>query len=242
MSISSPPALTASVLDVPTGVHQAFEFEGDKIYVRDCYPRYYDMLISLLEDKTVERISVTGTPGIGKSTFYLYFLTRYHKEYAGKLISLASFSHSRTMESCKILKPDGSLEYQEKIPRTGVDLYLYDGPPDKKQPDDSGKLIIFTCPNFAWFNDIDRDSFHRIRYMPNWEFAALQKANTELELDIPAEVLKERFCLFGGSARYCLSMNEEYVEKGRVKIRQGLSRSGLSRTSRAASRTKLFTG
>jgi hypothetical protein len=89
---------------------------------------------------------------------------------------LASFSKSRTMISCKSLKPDGSLEYHEKIPRTGVDLYLYDGPPDKRQPDDSGKLIIVTGPNFAWFNDIDRDHFHRTRYMPNWEFAALIKS------------------------------------------------------------------
>lgn len=223
MSIPSPPTDLDSTFDVPTGVPQAFKFDGKKIYVRDCYPRYYDLLVSLLEDDGVERVSLTGTPGIGKSTFYLYFLTRYHQTNPGKSIALVSFSKSRVMKSCKVLE-DGSLATQTTIPTSGIDLYLYDGPPKKTQPDDSGKLITFTCPNYGWFDDVLRDSYHRKRYMPDWEFSELQKANVELELGICDEVLRERFRLFGGSARYCLCTNEEYVDEGRMKVRQGLSK------------------
>mmetsp|Transcript_10240 Transcript_10240/g.28214 ORF Transcript_10240/g.28214 Transcript_10240/m.28214 type:complete len:536 (+) Transcript_10240:7-1614(+) len=225
MSIPSAPTFleSESTFDVPFGVPQAFKFEGKKIYVRDCYPQYYDLLVSLLEDDGVERVSVTGTPGNGKSTFYLYFVTRYIEENPEKIIALASFTKSRKMMSCKTCK-DGSLHSEANIPRNNVDLYLYDGPPEQQQPDDSGKLVVFTCPNFGWFNDIVRDSYHRTRYMPDWAFSELQKANIELELGISAQVLNERFRLFGGSARYCLSTNEEYVNKGRAKIRQGLSK------------------
>ena len=86
-------------------------------------------------------------------------------------------------------------------------------------------MIAFTYPNFGWFDESVRDSFHRKRFVPDWEFAELQKANVELELGISAETLSERFRHFGGgSARYCLSTDEEFIDEVRTEIRQGLAK------------------
>ena len=73
-----------------------------QFYVRDCYKTYYDYISEILLTKEecsnikgiflaydggtpkgfmkVQYISVTGTPGIGKSIFYIYFFERFRKD------------------------------------------------------------------------------------------------------------------------------------------------------------------
>ena len=59
----------------------SYKYTNNQFYVRRCYPVYYDMIINLLDWKGLtepsDYITVTGTPGIGKSVFYLYFFQRW---------------------------------------------------------------------------------------------------------------------------------------------------------------------
>eukprot|EP00978_Attheya_sp_CCMP212_P023971 scaffold74622_cov64-Attheya_sp.AAC.5 len=108
-------------------------------------------------------LSITGTPGIGKSAFYLYFQTRYRRDNPEKTIALVSFSKDRTVMACKVLNTNGTLtNHKKSIKDSGCDLYLYDGPPDMKPQSDNSeaKMVAFTCPNHGWFNSITRDSSH----------------------------------------------------------------------------------
>lgn len=74
----------------------AFNFAGENIYVRKCYPEYYLLLLEKLGKKHIKMLSITGTPGIGKSTFYLYFQMRYHHDYIQR----------RRLRSCPSQKTD----------------------------------------------------------------------------------------------------------------------------------------
>mmetsp|Transcript_12359 Transcript_12359/g.27255 ORF Transcript_12359/g.27255 Transcript_12359/m.27255 type:complete len:96 (+) Transcript_12359:234-521(+) len=49
------------------------------IFVRDCYHEYYDYVLESMA-KGKHYIVVTGTPGIGKSVFYMHFLEKYRTE------------------------------------------------------------------------------------------------------------------------------------------------------------------
>ena len=82
-------------------------------FVRPCYDRYYRFFLELLYGpEDMDYISVTGTPRIGKSLFYVYFIQRYRTEYpAPRVSSLHLFTVDRVLEECKLIKHDGrSLE------------------------------------------------------------------------------------------------------------------------------------
>lgn len=64
-------AVEPAVIGVPQGVPQAVNFAGENIYVRKCYPEYYKLLLDKLNKKHIKMLSITGTPGIGKSAFLL---------------------------------------------------------------------------------------------------------------------------------------------------------------------------
>jgi hypothetical protein len=127
----------AYVIEAPDGVPQSNEFAGTKIFVRECYPEYYNLLQAELEE--YRWISVTGTPGIGKSLFYLYTFKRYREENRDKRVLTASFSKARKLINCRLWKSLHEIastggeqpEYEEYdyIPRKDV-LHLYDGPPE----------------------------------------------------------------------------------------------------------------
>jgi hypothetical protein len=182
-------------------------------------------------------ISVTGTPGIGKSIFYLYFLNRYRLENPGKSVIAASFSKDRKLQDCKLFRPNGEVEEcinnlgDFRIPRKNsltwpkdidCDLHLYDGPPYLNP--NEGKMIAFTSPNFLWLDSMRKESTHGKLFMPTWDLTELLAANEELELNIDENEIKERYDLFGGSARYCLSTSDDIVSDGKTDIYSALTK------------------
>ncbi|KAL3670254.1 hypothetical protein V7S43_004567 [Phytophthora oleae] len=52
---------------------------GQYYYMRKCYDEYYTLVKRML-DEDEDSITVTGTPGIGKSIFYVFFYKRLEKE------------------------------------------------------------------------------------------------------------------------------------------------------------------
>src|SRR5438045_59553 len=62
---------------------EAFLFpiiEQEALFVRKCYHDLYEIIKKAPISQSV-RIMLTGTPGIGKSTFLVYFIIRYLYEY-----------------------------------------------------------------------------------------------------------------------------------------------------------------
>jgi hypothetical protein len=99
------------VMSVPRGAPLEDSYDNDKFYVRACYNTYYhEIMDNLFGKRDYFYISVTGTPGIGKSMFYLYFLNRYRFENPGKSVITASFWTGRELLVCKLFRPDGIVE------------------------------------------------------------------------------------------------------------------------------------
>jgi hypothetical protein len=213
------------VRTVPCDAPLEVTYGKDKFYIRSCYDQYYPKIMKELFGKMdYFFVSVTGTPGIGKSIFYLYFLHRYQTENPGKSVITASFSKDRKLQDCKLFRSNGEVEVftdtfgYPYIPRKHTsswpndidcDLYLYDGPP-MLRPNDV-KMIAFTSPNFSWLDSMRKESKHSIVFMPTWDCDELLAANKALELNIDEKELIKRFTLFGGSAKYCLSTDDTVV-------------------------------
>ena len=209
--------LPEGVESVQYQLPMSYEFLESKFYVRNCYEEYYNHIMKLLLNPRMKYISLTGTPGIGKSIFYLYFFQRYRRENPNVTIVTASFGKDRELLKCLVFEP-GMVEgvKQKEIPDIKDSQHLYDGPP-KIQPSDN-KMVCFTSPNYKWLDGMEKAANHIPLYLPGWKLQELWEANELLELGLDVLTIEERFLLFGGSARYCLTLNTKFYNRGVKKL------------------------
>eukprot|EP00732_Lithocolla_globosa_P000952 Lithocolla_globosa_v1_NODE_384_length_4219_cov_29.823487.p1 type:complete len:491 gc:universal NODE_384_length_4219_cov_29.823487:1886-3358(+) len=188
----------------------SYEFSGSCFYIRTCYPEYYVYITTLLND--LKYISLTGTPGIGKSVLYIYFFQRFRKENPNTTIVTASFGKDRKLEKCLVFETGKEAAEFTQIPKIPGSLHLYDGPPTVKPSDN--KMVCFTSPNFSWLDGMRKAENHAPLYLPAWSESELEEANLLLGIGLSEATLKQRFLLFGGCARYCLTKNDMFYDFG----------------------------
>jgi hypothetical protein len=197
-------------MEINTHLPMAHEYEGSQFYVRDCYHSYYKLLISTMETK--KYITLTGTPGIGKSVFYIFFFHKFRAENPSRTIVTASFNDSRDLSELRIHGPERPNQSEGKIPIIPGALYLFDGPPNQNP---KGQMVCFTIPHEKWVKVMDSKfiSNHLVLYSPLWSLEELKTANDWLSLGIDPQELERRFKFFGGVARICLSSEQRNVDK-----------------------------
>ncbi|KAI9981203.1 hypothetical protein PInf_008847 [Phytophthora infestans] len=214
------------VPDVPL----ATEYNGGEFYfVRGCYDVYYKKVEDRLLNDKKKCVTVTGTPGIGKSIFYAYFLERFRKANpswtiiasahtpTGKVESLAVFEpgeeakHYRRPDSSTVKTAIRKVEGVDLSDETTLDryreklLWLCDGPPKVA----FRQTVVFTNPNERWLKRVRKTLC--TYYMPPWSLKELQLAASVLEYPISDDEMEERFWNFGGVARNCFLLKQEQV-------------------------------
>jgi len=191
----------------------SFFYERKTFFVRDCYPIYYEHLVRNLE-KGYRYISVSGTPGIGKSVFYMYFFQRYRRENPDATIVTASFTEERKLQACLVFYPgEEKGQIKNKIELVENAIYCYDGPPDSRPS--FRNMICFSSPHYAWLESMRKEKSHTPIYLPSWTLDELHSANIRLGLGLHPSQIKARFELWGGSARLCLSTDFDEVEQSK---------------------------
>ena len=203
------------------GLPMCHKHQGDRFYVRNCYSEYYKTIASLFNGTARDSIqkdylTVTGTPGIGKSIFYIYFFQRWMRENPRSVLVTAAFTRDRMLKSCRVFRNSLSEPVKRStIPDIDGALYLYDGAPDV-EPDEA-KMVCFTSPNISWLDSIDHAPDHKVLFMPPWTLDELQEAVYLLDrqffpkipiMEDRLALVAERFNTVGGSARYCLQFEE----------------------------------
>jgi hypothetical protein len=146
-------------------------FTGRRFYIRECYHIYYDLIFAALITGEYEFLTVVGTPGTGKSLFYVYVVHRYRYEHPETTIVTASFSKQNKMRECWVYRPGEARKRCEGIPIIEGALYLYDGPPSI--PPGSEKMVCFSCPNFVWLDTNLRDTRHTCLWFPPVDFGGI---------------------------------------------------------------------
>lgn len=213
---SADPVEIVEFVDVGT-LPMSYPYKKDCFYVRECYIRYYDYIMETFKSTDIEFITLTGTPGIGKSIFYLYFFHRFRREHPDKTIVVASFYKSRQLKQCFYTRPgESQLVASDKIPEIHVALYLYDGAPFGEPP--CGKMVAFASPHYDWLDAILKYQYHTTMYLPIWNLEELLDANDVLNIGLDASEIRRRYNYFGGVARYCLHPDEEYVTESLANL------------------------
>lgn len=193
-------------------------FARPNFYIRDCYKVYYDLITACLNSGKYFYLTIVGTPGTGKSLFYLYVFRRYRLEHPDVTIVAAAFDKERVLMDCWVYEAGKDrVCFDKTIPDIDGALYLYDGPP-LQCPRSPNKMVCFTCPNYRWMDKYARETCHVCLWFPAWTYDELLEANEVCELQLSEDTLRNRFNFFGGSARYCLSFDSISVSNARTAL------------------------
>ena len=159
-----------------------------RIFVRDCYKEMYDIIMKMNKEEDLDKkrrsFLITGTPGIGKSLFALYFIKRYLDENNGS----APFGFQRERRIADINTSEGNLYVG--VPsgkyRFEKNLPFFCDAVDKFEPNGPGlpKLMIVTSsPDNARFKEYVKDNFVVRLTMPVWSSDELSRMYDAFEME-----------------------------------------------------------
>jgi DNA replication protein DnaC len=183
-----------------------------KLYVRQCYQDVFHLLVQRINlNKT--SFAISGTPGIGKSLFFVYILYRLMNDFHTKTLS---FKPNRVIyqigptykcfdlqqQIVTIIRSFDALE----LVRQEDTFYVIDG--QTSVPLASSCVVLFiSSPHSEWYKEFVKQKMATKWFFPVWTLAELQTCQRHCYPDLPMEMLQERHRICGGVARFVFYEN-----------------------------------
>ncbi|CAB1111758.1 unnamed protein product [Ectocarpus sp. CCAP 1310/34] len=203
-----------------------------KLFIRPCYKDLSELILEGVTDGTMDKIVVTGTPGIGKSEFgfYLMYLLRGQ----GNTVVL------ERKDSWFRFSDEGvTVGYFYSFRRAG---YLYGNstwylsdPEDRPKELLGLPTVVLLSPRKSRVNEFMKQPGSRRFYMPPWCLDELFRCRQAVFPHVPETDVRERFSKVGGVARavfdaeklkqVCLKMQAAASNMDLNLLQQILSRS-----------------
>jgi hypothetical protein len=194
-----------------------------QLFVRESYVKIYDLIMHRIDAGSRHHL-VTGVPGIGKSSFSLYFLWRYLRDNRGPV--LCEFNYNTIL----MIEPNSSyLQRADCLVQSLRYPYLVDLN-DKVEPEKGvgSFTVVFSSPDPSRYKEMMKIQTSSRYIMPVWTWDELHQlwshtSNSldliQLELFPSMELLSSRFQLVGGIPRLCFkNKNFNLLETVRTRI------------------------
>ncbi len=188
---------------------------GDKLLI--CYkdliahlsPR---LTAAVSAPQSLRRVVITGTPGIGKSCFALYWL--YELCRSGKTVIVQLQADFYRFSGDAVLTG-----YFEDFGRAGYFTdkecwFLCD--PDVKQPPYEGCLgvtLVFTSPERDRYKQFLKAHKATTRYMPVWSEDELMRTREHMHEQLSADLVHQLYLQWGGIPRYVLEYAQDETQQ-----------------------------
>ena len=193
-------------------------WDEKQFYVRDCYTRIADIMLK----KKPPVMSLLGSSGIGKSNFMVYLIWRRFQD--SELKDFPVFLHRDNV----ILQFEKG-EEPKKVDANALwsapeqALYIMDADIDVKHGVFCQSLWITSArrPETAAFNTEHFKKAERFSgqcFMPPWTLTEMLSAEVMALHKLNEEVVKERFGIFGGTARFVLERDETRAEHDKERL------------------------
>ncbi len=180
-----------------------------KLYVRECYQDVFDLLLEGIT-RGLESFAISGTPGIGKSLFFVYILHRLMDDFSTKTLSLKPnrvvYQTGSNIE-CFDLQQQLVTEITKfeavRLVREQDTLYVIDG--RTSEPLNSSCITLFiSSPRSESYKAFVKQRMAKEWLFPVWTLAELQTCQRHCYPLLPIEMLQERHRIYGGVARIVL--------------------------------------
>ncbi|KAG0022275.1 hypothetical protein BGZ82_011068 [Podila clonocystis] len=229
--LSAPPSRTLPVV------------ETNDLYVREAFKDLYDTILGTFEDgrpydpDVRKHVVVTGTSGIGKSAFLVYFAIRLLAESDDDNPPMIIF-HTKRKEQCFVFGGRSAVRYgniEDFMPFLSLPdtWYLVDSSPDPVLA--QAKTVISASPktltsDAQHYQDVDKRVSWRY-YMAPWSLEELKTCRGSVAAFevVPWEMLEELYLEIGGVPRYVLEapmtvlkLNPRNLEGAKVAALRGI--------------------
>jgi hypothetical protein len=189
------------------------------LYIRSCYNELYDEIIAdidyLPKTRRTPRFAVTGTAGVGKSSFFLYFLWRYMKDRKDK-----SFYYQSDQQFVIFYQNKEGFQFTiTKVLRFTLPQYpLFVDLINEVYPmDHCGTIIIFSSFKPGRFKELTKEGF--VKVMPTWSNKEMSEYilsdyfgnDFEQTLDERKQTLSN-FEYFGGCLRHVIYSEKNIIQ------------------------------
>eukprot|EP00953_Heterococcus_sp_UTEX-ZZ885_P008874 5265-Heterococcus_DN1.PRE.26 len=196
-------------LKLPAGTSfLGIEALGGSLYVRDCYKGLADCL----NDKTsgdIRRVIITGTPGIGKSCYALYWL--YLLCQSNKTVIYQRYSDYYYFSGSDVFQ-----SRYEHIYDSGYfeqrDVWFLCDPDARPYQNCQGITLVFISPDRERYKYFLK-AHATIYFMPVWSVEELQFVRSHLFTNLSEEHVKLLFLRWGGVPRYVLEYAEDLQQQ-----------------------------
>lgn len=193
------------------------DFPRRSIFVRDCYEAMYELVVTELgmrnpgerSSPATKGMIITGTPGIGKSSFSVYFAWRLvnDERIQGVLFSdVKDTAHLLVRENGRLLASDGAIHALNIHIPDGhnyirlVDLaareeptWLHDGP-----------IIVFSSPDKRRFKELSKKNETLVLYMPIFTLDEMEDLRANCYPGVTQKRTFALFSVYGGVPRFVL--------------------------------------
>jgi hypothetical protein len=231
------------ILRYPNVEGKTFQFppvKGHGLFVRECYRKLYDIVAKLPTTESI-RILLTGTPGVGKSAFLIYFVIRYLYESrttpdpiepTGLQDDKQSEISSQVRDVLIFQPAESQNEYYAfagpNIVRIGTysdfqaffllptTWYLVDWKPKSKPVSKPAATLFALSPNSIRdedFLDFEKQLAMRL-CMPVWTYNELEVCRHHIFPELSNESLNYIYDRVGGVPRSCLGAPAEALRLG----------------------------
>jgi hypothetical protein len=180
----------------------------------------------------MESFAISGTPGIGKSLFFVYILYRLMRDYVKKSLSLRPnriVYQTVTEYTCFDIENQTAVEMEhleaKALVRQQDTLYIIDG---QTTPMSSSCIALFiSSPRSQQYKEFVKQKMAKEWYFPVWTLEELQSCQRQCYPDLSIQILNERYCVCGGVARFVF--HKDYSIRVPKKINSALNDTNAAR-------------
>jgi hypothetical protein len=184
-----------------------------KLVVRKCYRDVYDLFLCQAEHGK-KYFGISGTPGIGKSLFFIYILHQIMSD-SCRTINVIVYHfgtqyHVYDLREQVVFQTD-ILDAGGKI-RERNTLYVVDGSDSIYLQ--STCLTLFICsPRSKSYKNFVKQKSAVEWFFPVWSYEEIRDCQNKCYEHLSQESFKRRFDTYGGIARYVFFDNDDYMPR-----------------------------
>jgi len=170
------------------------------LFVRRCYVDVFDLLVKRI-GYSEKSFAISGTPGIGKSLFFVYIMFQIVK---GRLLNFKQILYQRgTSFECFYFKEKIVCDSKENayiLVRDPETLYIIDG--RDSEPLLSSCVVLFiSSPRSEQYKEFVKQKTAKQFFLPVWTFEELQNCRMCCYSSLPLDLICSRYQIYGGAAR-----------------------------------------
>ncbi|KAG5185990.1 hypothetical protein JKP88DRAFT_310586 [Tribonema minus] len=189
---------------------------GNRIYIRSCYRELMDTIKAMVTSGT-RRVVITGTPGIGKSCYALYWL--WHLRRAGNTVVYQIGADFYRFSGELVQHADTIGAFKNAGGLWHPDVWFLCDPARDHEPYGGclGVTLVFVSPSTERYKAFLKEPRATTRYMPVWSQEEVQRCRQLLFDHVPQSRVQDLLEQWGGVPRFVLQFADDDTQQAKLQ-------------------------